>query len=144
MKKIVFFLVALGCQPLLGQELQVYLDREGTLDVLDRKLERQLRLFPDIIGFREARLFQLPDSSFALEIFYRQQGHLFKQRQLLTKTATRTLQKRVSDRILALRPRALQDLSGRPRFLVRSFLLSYGFYSWATPIALGLDGRPSP
>ncbi len=141
MKTLFLCLTVLCCASLSAQELQVHLDREGELERIGRKLERDLRLFPGVSGFREARLFQLPDATFALEIYYRREGSLFKQRRLLPTSEVDDLRQRVSARILELRPRALQDLSGRPRFLVRTFLLSYGFYSWGIPVALDLEGR---
>ncbi len=142
MKKLVFSLMALCCcASLSAQELQIHLDQEGGLERIGRKLEGDLRLFDDIAGFREARLFERPDATFVLELYYRREGSLFKQRRLLSASEVDDLRRRVSARILELRPRALQDLSGRPRFLVRTFLLSYGFYSWGIPLALDLQGR---
>jgi hypothetical protein len=141
MKIALLCLVALCSASLSAQELQIHLDQEGELERIGRKLERDLHLFPEIAKFREAKLFKLSDATFAMEIYYRREGSLFKERRLLPATEVDDLRRRVSARILALHPRALQDLSGRPRFLVRTFLLSYGFYSWGIPLALDLHGK---
>jgi len=124
-----------------AQEVLVPLDQEGRLETIERKLERELRLFPDHPGFREARLFQLSDTTFALEIFYRQEEELFKDRRLLAAEQVAELRRKIAAQIQLLRPRSLQDRKGRTRFLVRTFILSYGFYSWAIPVSLDLDGR---
>ena len=137
-KLLILALIAL---PALGQEIQVPLDSEDSLQRIGRKLERELRLFPDHPGFREAQLFQLADTTFALEIHCRQQGIQLKYRTLLTADQVDALRQRVTTRIQNLQPRALLDRDGRTRFLMRTFLLSYGFYAWAIPAGLDLDGR---
>ena len=141
MKYLPIFLVILASVGSSAQELQVPLDHEGDLVRIGSKLERDLRLFPDYTGFREAKLFQIADTTFALEIFCRRNGQMLKYRSLLPAPEIAALRREVSARILSLRPPALLDRSGRSRFLLRTFLLSYGFYSWALPIALDLNGQ---
>lgn len=127
--------------PATGQETQVPLDTEDSLEKIGGRLERELRLFPEYPGFREARLFQLADTTFALEIYCRQQGPLLKYRLLLSPGEVDALRQRVTARIQTLQPRTLLDRDGRSHFLMRTFLLSYGFYSWAIPVSLDLEGR---
>lgn len=123
-----------------GRELQVPLNAEGSLEIIDRRLEQDLHLFSGYSGFREARLFQVADTLYALEIYCRPTGRLFKYRRLLSAGQVETLRQEVTA-LLSLRPSALQDQSGRTRFLIQTFLFSYGFYSWAIPVALDLEGR---
>ena len=141
MKYLPILLLALACTASSAQERQVPLDREGDLVRIGSKLERDLRLFPDYAGFREAKLFQIADTTFALEIFCRRNGQLLKYRNLLPSPEIDALRREVSARIPSRRPPALLDRSGRSRFLLRTFLLSYGFYSWALPFALDLNGQ---
>ena len=141
MKYLPVLLLALACASSSAQEMQVPLDHEGDLVRIGSKLERDLRLFPDYAGFREAKLFQIADTTFALEIFCRRNGQLLKYRNLLPTPEVDALRQEVSARILSLRPPALLDRSGRSRFLMRTFLLSYGFYAWALPATLDLNGR---
>ncbi|MEW6754861.1 MAG: hypothetical protein AB1505_28350 [Candidatus Latescibacterota bacterium] len=126
-----------------SQEVEVSLDAEGAVLRLDRRLAGALGLFPEYAAFREARLFALPDSAFALEIYHQEGGRLVKERRLLDGGEAAALRRQVSERVAAVHPVALQDRDGRTRFLARTFLLAYGHYSWAVPLAAGLDGRPA-
>lgn len=138
-------MVCIACvslaETVCAQEEQVPLDAEGELEIIGKELERDLHLFPDYAGFKEARLFQVSGDSFALEIYYRREGRLFKQRLLLSPGKIDSLRREISAKIQMLRPPSLQDRSGRTRFLIRTFLLSYGFYSWAIPATFDMEGR---
>jgi len=60
--------LALGAGGLRAQEVQVPVDEAGRIQVITAELARRLGLFAEVEGFREARLFQLPDGTFLLEI----------------------------------------------------------------------------
>ena len=145
MKTPLFVIVCIACLSFPGgvcsQEVQVPLDAEGELEIIGKELEQEIRIFPDYVGFKEARLFQVSGDSFALEIYYRREGRLFKQRLLLPPAKIDSLRREISAKIQMLHPPSLQDRSGRTRFLIRTFLLSYGFYSWAIPFTFDMEGK---
>ncbi len=55
----------------VSQEKLVPFDEEGKIEKIDSELELKLNYFPNVKNFSQAFHFQLPDSGFALEIWYR-------------------------------------------------------------------------
>ena len=68
----VFFVLLFICLNKIGsaQEVQISIDEEGKIDCTDSKLEQELGLFTEYSNFREARLYQISDTSFVLEVSY--------------------------------------------------------------------------
>lgn len=122
-----------------AQEVQVPIDEDGKVQVIAADLERKLRLFADYPAFREARLFQLPDSSFVLEITQEPGGRLTRVRVAMDATGARELRQRVSMQLREAAPEAALDQSGRTKLLVWTTVLSLGFYGPAAPIVLDVD-----
>src|SRR4051812_21795661 len=63
-----------------AQEVRVSIDAKGDVERIDREMEEKLSLFPTYENFQEALLYQLPDSSYALEVFYNADGKFLKRR----------------------------------------------------------------
>jgi hypothetical protein len=119
-----------------AQEVQVALDTEGKIDVINAKLEKKLSLFPEYSHFKSAHLYQLPDSSFVLEIMYKDAGKKLKARLPLSKTDVDTFRNKVSKRIKEKSPDTVLDQEGRKELIGGSVALSIGFYGWALPAVL--------
>ena len=143
MMKTLFFLMPLSLIGLAGtgsaQDVQIQLDTEGKIEYIDAKLERELGLFTEYSNFREARLFQLPDTSFVLEISYRSQEKLLRVRLPFAAPEVENLQRKVTARLQQRKPQIGLDQSGRKKFLYGTFGLSYGYYGWAVPAMLDVD-----
>lgn len=122
-----------------AQEAQVPVDEEGKLEYIDLKLERELALFTDYRNFREARLFQLPDTTFVLEIFYQPQQRLLKARLPLSVEEAEDFRRKVTERIRQQRPQVLLDQEGRAKLLAGGTALSLGYYGWAVPAVLDVE-----
>ncbi len=125
-----------------AQEVQVSLDQEGKIEVIDSKLEKKLGLFKDYNNFKEARLFKTSDSTYVLEISYKEQQKVLRTRLPLTADETKDLQKEVTDRIQEKSPETGLDQEGRTKLIRGCLGLSMGFYGWALPAALNTnDGK---
>jgi hypothetical protein len=122
-----------------AQEVQVSLDVEGKIDVITSKLEKKLLLFPEYSHFKSAHLFQLPDSSFVLEIAYKDAGKKLKARLPLSQTDVDAFRLKVSERIKTKSPKVLLDQEGRKELIGGSVLLSLGYYGWALPAVLNVQ-----
>ncbi len=129
----------LAAPDVAAQETQVPIDDDGKVQVITADLERKLKLFPDYPAFREARLFQLPDSSFVLEITQEPGGRLTRTRVTMDPAGVRDLRHRVTLGLREAAPEAVLDQSGRTKLLVWTTVLSLGFYGPAAPIALDVD-----
>ena len=124
-------LAAPGAGGLRAQELQVPVDEAGRIQVITGELARRLGLFGEIQGFREARLFQLPDATFVLEITSDPGGGLRRERRPLSVSEAAEFRRDVTSRIAARAPSAVLDQGGRTKLLVGTTLLGLGFYGWA-------------
>jgi hypothetical protein len=140
MKKSIILGMLLLFSSLAGaQEVQVPFDLEGKVTFLNRELEQKLALFPEYETFQMARIFQLPDSSYVLEIYYQPQQTLLKNRLPLSTQALENLRATVAEKFCAQPGPALLDQEGRTKFLVGTMTLSLGYYGWAVPMALDVD-----
>jgi len=122
-----------------AQEVQVPIDEDGKVQLITADLERKLKLFADYPAFREARLFQLPDSSFVLEITQEPGGRLTRVRVAMDAAGAQQFRQRVSLGLQQAAPEAVLDQSGRTKLLVWSTVLALGFYGPAAPIILDVD-----
>ncbi len=133
----------LGCAaffaPAQAQETQVPLDSAGRLQVMDAATAQRLRLFLDYPGFEEARLYQSADSSYVLEISYRQADKLLKERKPLTVGDVTQLRMDVSRRIRSEMPSAGVNQEGRSKLLVGTTLLGLCYYGWAVPAIMQVE-----
>jgi hypothetical protein len=125
-----------------AQEVQVPLDREGKIEVIDSGLEKKLGLFTMYQDFREARLYQISDSSYVLEITYQLAERTIKTRLPQSASQVADLREKVSQRITVQAPETRLNHEGRAWMLVGSAALSLGYYGWAVPVALQVeDGK---
>ena len=125
-------MVAVGAGGLRAQEIQVPVDEAGQIQVITAELARRLGLFGEVEGFREARLFQLPDATFVLELTSDPGGGLRRERRPLSAAEAAEFRRDLTARITARAPTAVLDQGGRTKLLVGSTLLGLGFYGWAT------------
>lgn len=124
-----------------AQELQVPLDAAGRLDVVDLRLAQRLGLFVGRYpGFQEARLFQLADSSFVLEVTTLERGRTMRQRVPLSAEEVETLRRDLTARLGTYIPRRALNQEGRSLLLGQTTLLGLGLYGPALPYALNADG----
>jgi hypothetical protein len=122
-----------------AQEVLVPIDAEGKLEYIDSKLEQELKLFTDYPSFREARLFQVSDTAFVLEISYQPEDRLLKDRLPLSVQEAEEFRQKVSLRIEQEKPRAFLDQEGRSKLLKGTLALSLGYYGWAVPVTFDVD-----
>jgi hypothetical protein len=126
-----------------AQEVQVPIDAEGKLEFIDSEIERDLGMFTDYENFREARLFQISDTSFVLEISYQPQKSLLKVRLPLSAKEAFEFRRKVTERIKLKKPRAVLNQEGRTKLLAGTLALSLGYYGWAVPVTFDVDDGKS-
>lgn len=114
-------------------EVQVPLDRAGRVQRVDAALARRLGMFADRPGFQEARLFQLADSSFVLEISSMLAAGLTRERVPLTPAGVDSIREGVTAGLAWQKTAPTIDKSGRPLFVATSTAMAFGFYGWAIP-----------
>jgi hypothetical protein len=123
-------------------ELQVPLDRAGRVQRIDAALARRLQMFADRPNFQDARLFQLADSSYVLEITSLAGPGLSRERIPLTALGADSLRSVVTIALVENRTTPVLDSSGRPLFVATTTATCFGFYGWAVPY-LFMEGASS-
>lgn len=82
--KLSLLALLISCLPLsylsAQDEKQISFDRDGRVMVITAELEQKLRLFPDYEGLTEARLYQVGDDQYILEINMRRNGENVRKR----------------------------------------------------------------
>ena len=136
MKKILFFWVLLCFNSLLAQEKQVAVLPEVQIPVITSELNQQFSFFPEIKHFKEALLFQLPDSSFVLEIWYQEDGQTFKLRKPMGIKQLQLWRQQLKQQLEQRKSLTAINQSGRPLLLSTSTVLALGYYGWVLPMAL--------
>jgi len=104
-------------------------------------LQKKFDLFGEYSNFQEARIFQLPDSSYVLEILYRSKGKLFKDRKSITAQDIQELRQSLITRLQREQQKSTLDQNGRTKLLIASTLLSLGYYGWVVPEALNINNE---
>lgn len=125
------------------RERSVPLDTAGTVFEVGVELRRTLGLFPEVVGFQSARLFESSEDSFVLEISERAPGGgLIRERRPLAGDAVADLRARISTGLLE---RGVLSFSqdGRAGLVVTSAVLGLGYYGWVVPAVFDLDDRPA-
>ncbi len=138
---LLFSILALLCAPIaLSQELLVPLDTEKKIDKIDEELEIKLHLFPEYKGFRQAFLFQMPDTTYVFELWYRSNDSTFKTRTMLTPLEAQLFRTRVTTSLQQFAPMTGINQAGRPFFIGNVYTLFLGIYGWGIPYLLNFDG----
>jgi hypothetical protein len=130
---------------LAAQEVQVPWDAAGRVEVVETRLARQLGLFLDEYpGFQQARLFELQDGSYLLEVTLVRDGRTLRQRVPLTAGEAAALRGEVRELMARRAPGAAVDHDGRMTLLVTTTALGVSYYGWAVPYILDVDSYQSP
>jgi len=136
---LVLFLLTMPAA-LAAQEVQLPWDDAGRVEVLEHRLAQRLGLFTaDHPGFQQARLFQLPDGSFLLELTLLREGRTMRQRIPLSRSDAEALRAEVQGLLAQRAPGAGVDHDGRMTLLFTTTAVGVGYYGWALPAALGVD-----
>ncbi len=122
-----------------AQEVQIQIDEAGKIEYIDSKLEKKLELFSEYSNFKEARLFQISDTSFVLEIYYQPQEKLLKVRLPFSAEEAKNFKQKVTECIKQKKPQVALDQKGRTKLIVSNMALSLGYYGWAVPLVLDVD-----
>lgn len=142
MRSIIFALFLLQCVPASrgrAQDLQVPLDQKGKLERIDNQLERRLQLFTEYEHFLEARLFRVSEGRYLLEVLYRKNGRILRDKRPLSAEDVEQFREQVSSAMTEAAPQAELDQGGRTYLLIGTMGLSLGYYGWAVPAVLDVD-----
>lgn len=124
--------------PILAQDIQLAFDRDGKYFTIDQQLENRFKLFPDYPTFREARLFQTPDSTYYVEISFMRDGRMVRDRKDITATELESIRISIvtADE---LAKSTYIDHEGRAKFIRTTVGMNLLFYGGAVPEAIDMN-----
>ncbi len=107
MKKYLFtvcvIFISICSVSILGQEVQVPMDSDGKVAFVDSLMNNKIQVFRNYSGFIDARLFQLDDSNYSLEIYYKIDEkfnrHKLKMNQFDVDTLRRSITQKLNNNI---------------------------------------------
>jgi hypothetical protein len=102
-------------------------------------LRNRLSLFPEVTGFRWARLFLAADGTAILEIESLQDGRLVRERRRLGDAELTRFRDDLAGRLDTAGRSALAPREGRGGLVLGHTLLGVGFHGWAVPVALDVN-----
>ncbi len=136
---IILFFVMIPAGLVCAQELQVPLDEKGKSFVITPEVARRTGQFQYVHMFQEARVYQLPDSSYVLEIHYLKDWRMYKERRPLSIAELTDIR----GKMMLLSPESRDPLAPSPaarvRFVTGMMFLGLGFYGWAVPVIVEPD-----
>jgi hypothetical protein len=146
---LLLLFMALAASPAVAQEKRVPFDSTGQVDEIDADLEARLALFPHYTSFKWAKLYRLPDSTYALDIRHATPGFTVVTRTALSPTEAATLRSRVEEGMRKFFPApppvaaatTIYDSAreGREILVSGTTLNALFLYGVAVPVMLGTD-----
>lgn len=127
-----------AAQQIERERQEVLLPTVGVLEITP-DLRGRLGLFPEIQGFRSARLFLRGDGSPVLEIEFVQGGVLQRERRFLSAAELNALRGELGARMEDPSARMVATREGRGGLVLTHTLMGLGFYGWAVPLALDVS-----
>ncbi len=106
---------------------------------ISAELRQRLGLFPEIPGFRVARLFLRDRGDAVLEIEWVEAGAVVRDRRLLDASALEALRRGLAAEVELAGLRALESREGRGGLVLGHTLLGLGYHGWAVPVALDVS-----
>ncbi len=147
--------ISLLVLPVQAQEKQVPFFPEQEIMSIDRSYAKKMSFFTEYEGFVEAHLFLTPENTYALEIFYKQNDSLFKDRQILTlQEKNMYLDQLVRQYAATLDENAgstqakgdsipadirVLNQGGRTAMLVMNTIAGLGYYGYALPLTFQVE-----
>ena len=122
-----------------SQETQVSIDKDNKLYLIDSEMDSKLMLFSEYPGFIDARLYQISEDNYVLEISYKIDERTMRQRKNMNSEEVRELRNKVSQCIQDKCPVILINQEGRTNFLLGTTLLGLGAWDWMVPSSLEVE-----
>lgn len=134
---ILFWVFAIN---IFSQEIQVPFDHEGKIESIDVRLNAKIGLFNEYAGFKEARLFEVGENEFVIEITFKQDTRILRKKIPYTTDEVQNLRTKVSAALKELPAETVLDQEGRTKLIITSTAAALSYYGWAIPIALHMNG----
>jgi hypothetical protein len=121
------------------RERQEFVLPASNLREIDVGLRNRLGLFPEVQGFRTARLFVRSDGSYLLEIEVEREGRMERERRPMDAARLGAFREDLQARLAetpGIRP---EDHGGRGGLVLSQTLLGVAYHGWAVPVALDIS-----
>lgn len=143
MKNILIFIILFLPLCAMSQERQIPLDADGKINIIDTSLEKKLSLFTEYRGFTEARLYQISDTTYVLEVNYMPEGQMLRERRHINSKEVSALRSLVTEKLAQKAPYSLLNQSGRTGLLVSSTVVGTLYYGTAISTIISPEYTPA-
>jgi len=120
-----------------SQEKSIAFFEEEGISIIKSEFAEKAKLFTEYAQFKEAKLYRLADSSFAVEIFYVKDQTDFKDRTIYSKEELHIYLDSIQKIISANYQNFALDQSGRTPLLISSSILGLSYYGVLSAIYIG-------
>ncbi|MCH8494605.1 MAG: hypothetical protein LAT57_03115 [Balneolales bacterium] len=121
-----------------SQEVQIPFDDAGNYLTLNRQLNSELQLFPEVTGFFEARLFQRENGSRYAEVSYTLDDRILRDRIEISDERLSEIRRKITEYESYPVTRTLNH-DGRVKFLRTNTMMNLFYYGFAIPSALDMN-----
>ncbi|MCD4817347.1 MAG: hypothetical protein K8S23_01500 [Candidatus Cloacimonetes bacterium] len=122
-----------------AQEVQIPVDLDGKVINIDSELNEKINLFEEYRNFQNANLFQISDTLFVLEISYKPDNKLIKERIMYSQEDVAKFRKKVTGQLNLKKPKLKLNHEGRTKLVVGTTTLSFALYGFTTPVIVKSD-----
>jgi hypothetical protein len=137
------FAAPLSLSGQVQRESQLPVSPDGGIIEISSELRDRLALFPEVQGFRTARLFLREDGITILELEAVRQGRLERERRVLSEPELVALRDLLAVRLAELGVPTGLDRGGRGGLVLGHTLLGLAYHGWAIPVAFDIDSGRS-
>lgn len=141
MKQFCLFLALFLTSTSYAQEKQIPIMLDKEVQSIDSKTAEEYDFFPEYDNFIEARMFQLSDTTFVLEIMYSKDKVIYRDRKQMTVKEKHSFQQELLTKIRTSKTMPKFDQSGRPLLLTGSTIIGLGYYGWAVPTTFDINNE---
>lgn len=122
-----------------SQEINIPADTAKKIFVITSEISDKLGIFKEYENLQEARLFKLNDSIYYLEINYKKEDLLIKNRISFNQWQLDSFRLDFTDKLLKMNLVKDKDQEGRLPLIITSTVIGLGFWGWALPITFEVD-----
>ena len=138
---VIMLLIMTSAISVRGQEKQIPFDVDQKIQSVTPDLAKRAGLFQYVHQFQEAKVYQLPDSSYVLEIHYLRDWQLYKERRPITVQELDDLRATIAMKAATPTDPLAPSPAARVKFVTGMMFLGLGYYGWALPVIVEPDNE---
>lgn len=139
MKNAILLIFLISLSLLYADNQPVIIDSLHQISVIKSEEAKKLQIFSDYPGFTQAKLHQDSDAKYYFEIIHSGEQGLEIKKRYVTEAELIEIRKK----LMSFHQNSYtdKDNEGRLRIIIGYSYLTIGYYGWAIPVSMNLDGQ---